>query len=225
MIRSAQERPEERRKTLEDLAAAYWKPLYVYSRRKGLPPEESKDAVQGFFAHLLGRDFLARLDPSRGRLRSFLKTALAHYLIALHRHESAQRRGGGLTLIPIELDLAEKELAQERTEPGAAFDRAWALEVFARASKRLEAEFPADTCPAELLRAFLPSNLAGAGPDPRSYAELSRRTGVSVPRLKSLSHGARARYRDLVREEVAVIVTDPGQIDAEIAALLILIRS
>ena len=52
------------RAALEQLCAAYWKPVYFFLRRKGLAPDAAEDAAQGFFLHLLQRDFLPRLDPA-----------------------------------------------------------------------------------------------------------------------------------------------------------------
>ena len=35
----------------------YWKPIYIYVRGKGHPPEESKDITQDFFAHLRAMNY------------------------------------------------------------------------------------------------------------------------------------------------------------------------
>ena len=94
-IVAARGNTELRRVVLDELVASRWQPLYVHLRKQGLPPDRAQDVVQGFLVHLLERDFLARLDPGRGRLRAYLKTALAHYLANLHAEESAQKRGGG----------------------------------------------------------------------------------------------------------------------------------
>jgi RNA polymerase sigma-70 factor (ECF subfamily) len=67
LILSARQSPEMRRAALEELLGRYWKPLYLFARYKGVGIDDAQDAVQGFFAHLLERDFLARLDPERGR--------------------------------------------------------------------------------------------------------------------------------------------------------------
>ena len=75
-IVAARGSPELRRAVLDELCASRWQPLYVHLRKQGLPPDRAQDVVQGFLVHLLERDFLARLDPGRGRLRAYLKTAL-----------------------------------------------------------------------------------------------------------------------------------------------------
>ena len=60
------------RDALAELCSAYWDPLDAFVRRKGHPPGEAADLVQGTFLTLLDRDGLAAVAPDRGRFRSFL---------------------------------------------------------------------------------------------------------------------------------------------------------
>jgi RNA polymerase sigma-70 factor (ECF subfamily) len=69
LILSARESPGARRAALDELLTRYWRPLYAFARRKGLDRGQAQDAVQGFVVQLLEKDFLARVDPGRGRLR------------------------------------------------------------------------------------------------------------------------------------------------------------
>ena len=39
---------EAPRRALHELCAAYWRPLYAFLRRDGMPPEDAEDLVQGF---------------------------------------------------------------------------------------------------------------------------------------------------------------------------------
>jgi RNA polymerase sigma-70 factor (ECF subfamily) len=215
LVRSAAQGPEARRAAMEELLALYWKPLYVYARRKGRSVEDAKDAVQGFCAHLLDRDFLARLDPGKGRLRAYLRASLDHYLINEHEREAAQKRGGGARIFSLDIDVAERELGGGADEPGAAFDRAWAVGVMDRALGRLRQEFETGrrAGPFELVRAFF-----GFGPAP-SYEEAARAHGMSLPQLKAFLHRSRERFRELVREEVAHTV-DGDEAESEITQLL-----
>jgi DNA-directed RNA polymerase specialized sigma24 family protein len=84
LILASQDSGEAEKAALEQLCATYWKPVYFFLRRKGLSPAAAEDAAQGFFLHLLQRDFLPRLDPARGRFRSYLLRSLEHYLVNLH---------------------------------------------------------------------------------------------------------------------------------------------
>ncbi|MEZ5299309.1 MAG: hypothetical protein R3F11_01360 [Verrucomicrobiales bacterium] len=90
-------------RALAELCAIYWYPVYAYARRGGPALPDAEDIAQGFFAHLLARGDLPKARrAARGRLRSFLLAALKHYIIDLHRKQSAQKRGGGATFIPID---------------------------------------------------------------------------------------------------------------------------
>jgi hypothetical protein len=52
------------------------------------------------------------------------------------------------------------------------------------------------------------------------YAELAARLGVSEGTVKSAVHRLRQRYRQLLREEIAHTVAEPGEVDAELSHLM-----
>jgi len=220
LVLASQEGAENRRAALEQLFAIYWRPVYVCARRKGLDPARAEDAVQGLFLQLLERDFPARLDPAKGRLRGYLKAALDHYVINLHEKESALKRGGGQPVVPLETLAAERELAATPEAPEAAFDREWALTVMERALARLRSEYEAGRRKGDVetvLRFFRPD----AAP---SYAEAAAACGMSVPQFKASLHRARARFRELLKEQVAD-TTDGADADKELEQLLQALRS
>jgi len=211
---AARDRPELRRQVLGDLCATRWQPLYVHLRKQGLPRERAQDVVQGFLVHLLERDFLARLDPGRGRLRAYLKTALGHYLANLHEQESAQKRGGGLPALAFE-DV-EAVVPSAPDDPAAAFDREWALGLFDGAFAELEKELAsgARRGPVAVVR-----QLFRLGEAP-SYETLAVEHGMSVPQLKSFVHRARGRFRALLLAQVADTVQTAEEAEAELGELL-----
>jgi RNA polymerase sigma-70 factor (ECF subfamily) len=51
-------------------------PLYAYVRRKGRVAQDAQDRIQGFFAHLLGKQAFGHLEREGGKFRSFRLTAL-----------------------------------------------------------------------------------------------------------------------------------------------------
>jgi DNA-directed RNA polymerase specialized sigma24 family protein len=216
LILSTRDRPETRRAALDELLSAYWQPLYCFARRKGLDVESAQDAVQGFLAHLLERDFLDKLDPSKGRLRSYLRTGLSNYLINQHAHAAAQKRGGGATMIPLDFDAAERAIDGAAATPETAYDHAWAIHVMERALEQLRREFEDGhrRGPFAVVREFFQP---GAMP---AYAAVAAEHGMTVPQLKSFLHRARLRFRELVRQEVADTVSDAAEIDTEIGDLM-----
>jgi RNA polymerase sigma-70 factor (ECF subfamily) len=61
---------------LQELCQTYWYPLYTFVRRQGNDASAAADLTQAFFADLLQREDLKKVDPSLGKFRSFLLTAL-----------------------------------------------------------------------------------------------------------------------------------------------------
>jgi len=222
--------PEARRRAVADLLGRAWKPLYVCARRRGLSSEAAKDAVQGLAARLLERDLLALPDPGKGRLRSYLRTALENHIANERERASAAKRGGGARTLSLstplggggggEVDEAtlEQAVAAAPEDPHAAFDRAWAREVMGRALARLEAELPTGggRGAREALLAFF-----RADGEPPSHEAAARASGKTPSQWKAHLHRARLRFRAIVREEVAPTAGDDERdVDDEIEALL-----
>jgi RNA polymerase sigma factor (sigma-70 family) len=215
LILACRAQPARYREALSELLAIYWHPLYVYLRRRGLARAEAEDAVQSFAVHLLETDVLARLDPGRGRLRAYLKTALQHHVAHQRERALAQKRGGG-QVVALDLELAESLLAESPSSPEAAFDRAWARSLFDRALVQLREEHQRESRagPFEVIAAYF------QGGETLSYSAAAAQHGLSVPQLKSLLHRARARFRALLTALVADTVAAPEEVEHELAELL-----
>jgi RNA polymerase sigma-70 factor (ECF subfamily) len=214
LVLAARHDPVKRGPALEALVRPRWKALYVVARKHGLASSEAEDAVQSFVTQLLEGEVLERLDPGKGRLRSYLRTAFRHFLANQRQEARAQKRGGAER----HADLADVEgwLVSPAATPDVLFDRAWALSLFADALGELESEYAsgARRGPFEVVRELFQF---GAAPP---YAELAARYGMSVPQLKAFVHRARVRFRELLRSRVAETLTDADDADDELAALL-----
>jgi DNA-directed RNA polymerase specialized sigma24 family protein len=216
LVLASRQGGEARRAALETLLAAYWRPLYVFARRKGLRQEAAEDAVQSFFLKLLEHDFPDRLDRAKGRLRSYLLTGLERHLVSLHEHEAAQKRGGAARLVPLETLSIERDLPGAPDAALDAYEQEWALVTMERALVRLKEEY-ADgrrRGPAEPFLAFFGLD------DAPSYADAAQQAGLTTPQFKAALHRARERYRDLLRAEVAATLGTDTPPDEEIASLL-----
>ncbi|HOY59274.1 MAG TPA: sigma-70 family RNA polymerase sigma factor [Verrucomicrobiota bacterium] len=210
----------EAAQALETLCRTYWYPLYVYVRRRGYNREDAKDLVQGFFAHLLGRDFLRGVGQGKGRFRSFLLASLNHFLSDQRDRSRAAKRGGGQTLISLDADLAERRYGEEAADeltPEIAYERLWATTLLERARARLAEEYTTQGKTDLLLRLEeFPLGERGE----TSFRDCAARLGLSESALKSAVHRMRARYRELLREEVAHTVNDPAEVADEIRYLI-----
>lgn len=179
-----------RRGALEELFKSYWRPVYAYVRRRGSDPETAKDLTQSFFAAVLERDVLRGLSPEGGKFRSYLLTTLRNYLADASDHARAQKRGGGVPALPIDLEAVERDVATADS-PDESFRREWALSVIAQALELLRAEY-AEAGKAREFEAFV-RNLSYAEAA-ASYAELSKTLGVSESDVRNRLHAARGRY-------------------------------
>lgn len=72
---------------LDNLCAQYHYPLYCYIRRDGLDHHDAQDALHDFLAKLLRNDSFGAADSERGRLRTFLLTALQRFLANWRRDQ------------------------------------------------------------------------------------------------------------------------------------------
>jgi RNA polymerase sigma-70 factor (ECF subfamily) len=208
-----------RQAALEDLARAYWYPLYAYARRRGLSCEDSADRAQGMFALLLERQDLARVDPARGRFRAFLLTAFQHFLANERERAAAQKRGGARAPISIDARAAERRLVREPADadtPELAFERAWIAELLARTLDRLRCE--QDRIGRVALFDLLRPSLAAEDDAPR-FAAIARELGMSENAVKVAAHRLRRRYGELLREEVAGTLSSPAEVEHELRAL------
>lgn len=216
LILASREGAEARQRALEQLFAAYWKPIYFYARRKGLSVEDAEDAVQGLFARLLEADFLPRLDPAKGRFRGYLKAAMDHHLVNLHEKTAAQKRGGNVRIVPLDVVLAERDISAAPEEPDRAYEREWALGLMERALARLRADYETGRRKGnvETVLSFFRVDSAP------SYAEAAARSGMTVAQFKASLHRARARFREILREELADTVQDPADAEREMEDLV-----
>jgi DNA-directed RNA polymerase specialized sigma24 family protein len=99
----------QRQTLMDELFRTYGKPVYCYLRRKGYGNEEAQDLVQGFFQEVvLGRELIDRADPTKGRFRTLLLTALDRYAASEHRKQTAQKRLPPRGLVALEwTEMAE----------------------------------------------------------------------------------------------------------------------
>jgi DNA-directed RNA polymerase specialized sigma24 family protein len=194
------------RESLAELCNAYWYPLYAYIRRRGHDPERARDLTQDFFARALERGLFAEADPARGRFRSFLRTVCAHFLANRRDWETARKRGGGRTILPIDAASAEGQYARELADgltPERIFNRSWALTLLGRVLHQLGREY----------------DEAGKGATFEALRGVLDGDAAAPPYAAVAAHRLRRRYGDLLRQEIAATLADPAQVDDEIRDL------
>jgi len=221
VLRAGQSEPD--RSAQEALAAfceAYWPPLYAFLRNRRYRPEDAKDLVQAFFAHLLAQNALSRADRDKGRLRTFLLGSLQNFLSNEYDRAHALKRGGGHEIVSFDEHLPEAEaamLATAHLDAVSCYDLSWASNVVARAWQQLRAAL-AEEGKAEWVDELKPF-LAGGAAVPPNQEEVAARMRVPVATLRTWISRLRQRYREALRAEVACTVSDPVEIDGELRYL------
>jgi RNA polymerase sigma factor (sigma-70 family) len=216
-------RPDERRSAFDTLVTAYWKPVFKYVRLKWhASPEDAADWTQAFFLRAFEKDFFAGFDPSRARFRTYLRTCLDGFVANTRKADARLKRGGGITLVPIDFAEAERELRRQAPSAiddfDAYFHREWLRALFASAADRLR-----EACAArgrlDRFTIFEQYDLAdeeGARP---TYAELARRLGRSATDITNELAAARREFRRLVLETLREQCATNEEFEAESRAL------
>jgi RNA polymerase sigma-70 factor (ECF subfamily) len=204
---------------LEQLCRAYWFPLYSYARRAGQNPADAEDLTQGFFARLLEKDYLQSAASDRGRFRTFLLVAFKRFLANQWDREHALKRGGFAPVVSIDQESAESRYAVEPShnlQPDLLFDRQWAVTLLERAVAQLHEEY-VGSGRARLFE-YLQSCLAREE-SALPYADIAERLHLTEPAVKMAVHRLRARYREILRAEIAHTVSAPEEIEEELRHL------
>jgi RNA polymerase sigma factor (sigma-70 family) len=209
------------RSALETLCRQYWYPLYLFIRRQGRPHHEAEDCTQEFLARLLATDGMARARPERGRFRTFLLTALRNFLADEWRRAQASKRGGGRTILSLDLESAEHRFTDEPVDSGLtpeqAFDQSWALQLHDRAIRAVREEYEKSGRGAQFA-ALVP--LVWGNPTDESLAEPAARLGMTAQAFTVALHRLRRRLGERLRAMVAETVADNRELDAELRYLI-----
>lgn len=209
-------------RALEQLCQAYWKPMYLYLRRRGLDREQAADDIQGFFHHLLSRQILTTVLPGHGRFRTFMLTTLRNWRSDQHRAATAQKRGGSFVFHSVEelnaLDRAALACPSDNAEE--IFDRRWARTLYDAAMARTRERY------AERGRLPLFLRLSGmfTGQAVDIHDSIAADLGMSRGAVKQAALEMRQLFGSLLRHEVRQIVNSEQEVDSELRHLISLLK-
>lgn len=211
---------EDAKAALSDLCAAYYAPVVSFLRREGRNEDAAREMAHAFFESVLAGGVGAP-EPGRGRFRSYLLGALKHFLSKTRDAALAGKRGGGAEHVPL---VTESDTSPGLPVPGVlddtlAFDREWALTLIARALAALEAENAHKPLVFQSLKPWLD------GGTNHSQSEVAHALGMSETAVKVAIHRLRARFRELIRAEIAATLNDPADVADELRHLIAIASS
>ncbi|MBV9008347.1 MAG: sigma-70 family RNA polymerase sigma factor [Verrucomicrobia bacterium] len=218
LIVNSRDSSEEGETALQELCQTYWPPVYSYLRRHGYCIEDAQDLTQSFFAWILRKDWLQRVDHCRGKFRAILLTSLKNFVHDTEDRARAQKRGGHQEIISLDavageggyLSIRSKELTPEQ-----AYDVGWAISLVEQTLSSLREEFRREKKEKvfDVLQQFL-----SAAPE-LSYEETAAALGIPVGTVKTTIYHLRQRYAAALRAEIARTLSDATNVDAEITYL------
>jgi DNA-directed RNA polymerase specialized sigma24 family protein len=220
------ESAESAQQALSAFCEAYWPPLYAFLRHRGYASADAQDHVQGFFTHVLEQNTLSRADREKGRLRTFLLGSLQNFLAHVHERARALKRGGGREIISFDDHLAEAEAAMFATahlDDVSCYDVTWAANVVTQAWKHLHQAVVVEG-KGQWLEDLKPF-ITGGTTAPPDQGEVAARLGVPIATFRTWLSRLRERYRESLRMEVASTVSDPADVDDELAYLYQILTS
>ena len=211
---------------LETFCERYRKPIIAFLRLRGVLSDQVEDIAHDFLYKVMTHSSLRRADRTKGKFRSYLSYALVHFMTEIQRRSKADKRGGGIS------DLSFQVMQDFNVEPrdeefdreaAASFDKVWAVSIMETAFAVLESHMATspqrrDQWP--LLKRFLLPGLR-----PVTYEEAAEQLGVSQATLRVDVSRQRARFRELLRHQVAQTVDSPEAVDEEMRHLFEVLNS
>jgi RNA polymerase sigma-70 factor (ECF subfamily) len=228
LVLRAQSGPtKQAQEALATLCQVYWYPLYAFVRRQNYGPEEAQDLTQAFFAQLLEKHYLDDYERERGRFRSFLLTALKHFLSNERDRSRALKRGGGITLAPLDALIQTGETRYTRepqysSTPESIYEKQWALTLLDHVLIRLRAEFAKTGKEDQFDRV---KDLLTGDENHIAYSDLAAELQTTEGALKVAIHRMRRRFREVLRDEISRTVSQPDLVGEEIRYLMAVIAA
>lgn len=205
---------------LRRLAVNYWRPLYLYLRKRGESHDDASDSVQGFFEFVFSSGFFEHVEREGGKFRSYLLRSLERWRTRRGVREGAQKRGGDVMHVSLdgsdELDECA-DLADDDVTPEVAFDRQWAAEMTGRAVQSVRADYEKRGRSAwfEALAASLPG-----GGELKPYADLAAKLSTSEGAVKKAVFDLRQAFAARLREEIRSTVRTNEDAEEELRYLV-----
>jgi RNA polymerase sigma factor (sigma-70 family) len=216
----------EQARALDTLFAAYWKPVYKYVRlRWNRPAEDAQDLTQGFFAEVLERELLAKYEPAKSKLRTYLRLCVDSFVMNEEKAARRKKRGGNVTQVALDFQAAEGELtgatigAASIPSPESleeSFEKEWVRSLFALAVEDLR-RFCTERERERTFRLFEEYDLSG---DPEiSYEKLATEYAIPVTDVTNALSWARREFRRIALERLRELCSSDEEFHREACAV------
>ena len=204
---------------LRRMAVNYWRPLYLYLRKRGESHDDASDSVQGFFEFVFSSGFFSHVEREGGKFRSYLLRSLERWRSRRRVRADAQKRGGQATHVHLD-GVEEREEAasvMDEADPEVAFDRQWATDMVGRAVESVREDYARRN--RELWFEKLSPGLPGGGSLP-PYTELAHTLNCSEGAVKKAVFDLRNAFAGHLRSEIRSTVRTNEDAEEELKYLV-----
>lgn len=215
---------ETRRIALATIIDGYWKPAYKYLRMKwSLDPDEAADLTQEFFTVALEKDVIEKYDPARARFRTYLRLCLDGFAGNARKAEQRLKRGGGVTMVPLDFESAEGEIRSHEPAVDADVDelfyREWVRALLERSVADLKRHAEASGRPV-MFDVFARYDLIDEGEARPKYTEIAQALNLTTATVTNHLAAMRKRFRQIVLERLRELTSSEEEWESEAARLL-----
>ena len=224
VARTRSQDADTRRLAFAVIIEAYWKPVYKYLRLKwSVDPDDAADLTQEFFATTLEKEVLERFDPDRARFRTYLRLCVDGFVANAKKAEGRLKRGGGVTMVPLDFETAEGEIVRRELAVPADVDdlfyQEWVRALFQRAVEDLR-HWAHGSGRAVMFAVFEKYDLAEPATDPPTYAAIAQELGLTATTVTNHLAAMRRQFRRHVLDRLRDLTTSEEEFEAEARRLL-----
>jgi len=212
-----------RRIALDAIIGAYWKPTYKYLRVKwSLDPDQAADLTQEFFAAALEKEVVEKYEPSRARFRTYLRMCLDGFASNARKAERRLKRGGGVTLVPLDFETAEGEIATHEPAVDADVDelfyREWIRALLERSVEDLRRHAEAAGRP-EMFEVFKRYELREDADARPTYTAIAAALNLTSATVTNHLAAMRKQFRKIVLDRLRDLTSSEEEWESEAARL------
>lgn len=209
-----------RQDALHRLLRVYWRPIYVYIRRRwGKSNEDAKDLTQEFIVTVLKKGLFSEADRERGTFRSLLRKTLQNFLRNQYAETRAQRRGGNHRIVSLDAAAKRKAdaLIQDSDGPEQAFRLEWMRTLFTAAVMDLRRSYAAE---GKTLYMEVFDRYQLSGETDVSYDSVAKELNLKIWDVTNYLADARRRLRNFIQARVRHYCLSEDDFREEMADLL-----
>jgi RNA polymerase sigma factor (sigma-70 family) len=215
---------QTRQVALATIIEAYWKPVYKYLRVKwSLDPDDAADLTQEFFTSTLEKEVVEKYDPARARFRTYLRLCLDGFASNARKAERRLKRGGGVTIVPLDFETAEGEISSHEPAVGADVDelfyREWVRALLERSVADLR-RYTEEVGRPQMFAVFERYDLVGENDTRPTYTDIARELNLTAATVTNHLAAMRRQFRTIVLERLRELTSSEEEWEAEAARLL-----